>query len=125
MQLNIKSQATLNHNCLDLLYASKMTIGDRIRELRERNNLSGERFAELCDVTKGAVSQWESNSSMPGIDRLLKLKEKLDFSIDYILTGEASMAEQIAHTLTAEQLRAWYRVGNSLAEPDEGTNGKQ
>lgn len=49
MLLNIKSQATLNHCNLDYLYTDLMSIGARIRQLREKNGLSGEKFGELPD----------------------------------------------------------------------------
>jgi transcriptional regulator with XRE-family HTH domain len=122
--LNIESQAELNQHCLDCLYTAFMSIGARIRQLREANKLSGEKFGELCGVTKGAVSQWESDDVTPPIDQLIKIKQHLNFSIDYIYTGEKNIANQIAESLSIKERQAWYRVGRSFAEPDEGTNGK-
>jgi transcriptional regulator with XRE-family HTH domain len=102
-----------------------MTIGARIKKLRERNELSGERFGELCGVSKGMVSQWENNIVTPPADRLLLLQKYFEFSIDWIYTGKISIAEEIAQRLGVKEKQAWYRAGNSLAEPNEGTNGKQ
>lgn len=65
-----------------------MSIGARLRQLRIRNNLSGEKLGELCDVTKGMVSQWESDMTTPPTDRLLKLRQHLSFSFDWLLLGE-------------------------------------
>ena len=44
---------------MEMLYNLKMTIGARIRQLRERNTLSQEKFGDLCGVSKASVSQWE------------------------------------------------------------------
>jgi len=96
-----------------------MTIGARIRQLRERNNLSGEKFGELCGVSKGTVSQWENNIVTPPIDRVLLLKKTLEFSIEWFYTGKLSIADEIAMRLGDKERQAWYRAGNSLAEPDE------
>lgn len=103
-----------------------MDIGSRIRKLRESHNLSQERFGELCGgLTKGAISQWESNLVTPPVDRLLQLKQQLEFSLEWIYTGKYDIATEIAGRLGAKERQAWYRVGRSLAESDDGTNGKQ
>jgi transcriptional regulator with XRE-family HTH domain len=65
-----------------------MTIGLRIRKLRERNNLSQEKFGELCGVSKASVSQWELGVATPPTDRLITLKKQLDFSFDWLIAGE-------------------------------------
>lgn len=64
-----------------------MSIGARIRQLRLANQLSGTKFGELCGVTKGMVSQWESDQSVPSTDKLMELHKKLDFSFDWLLNG--------------------------------------
>lgn len=88
MALNYKSQAHLNHNGLIWLYTASMSIGARIRQLREQNKLSGEKFGELCGVTKGMVSQWESDTSTPSTDRLIELRKHLVFSMDWLISGD-------------------------------------
>lgn len=123
--LNTKSQASLNHGNLDGLYNPTMSIGERIKKLRKQNDLSGDKFGELCGVSKGMVSQWESDIVTPPVDRLLLLQKSLEFSIDWIYTGKISIADEISQRLGVKERQAWYRVGNSLVEPDEGTNGKQ
>jgi len=65
-----------------------MSIGARIRQLREQNKLSGERFGELCGVTKGMVSHWESDTSTPPTDRLIELRKHLIFSMDWLINGD-------------------------------------
>jgi len=123
--LNTQCQAMLNLADLERLYTSQMTIGARLKELRERNNLSGDKFGELCGVSKGMVSQWENNLVTPPADRLLLLQKTLEFSIDWIYTGKISIADEISRRLGVKERQAWYRAVNSLAEPEEGTNGKQ
>lgn len=88
MRLNNKSQASLNRDCLILLYTDGMSIGARIRQLRERNGLSGEKFGELCGVTKGMVSQWESDTSTPPTERLIELRKHFLFSLDWLINGD-------------------------------------
>lgn len=65
------------------------TIGKRIKKLRTDNKLTQDRFGELCDVTKSAVSQWEHDTTAPDQNKLLLLRDHLSFSIDFILTGKS------------------------------------
>lgn len=65
-----------------------MTIGARIRQLREKHGLSGEKFGALCGVTKGMVSHWESDTSDPTVDRLIELRKHLNFSLDWLINGD-------------------------------------
>jgi transcriptional regulator with XRE-family HTH domain len=53
--------------------------------------LSGDKFGELCGVTRGAVSQWETNLTKPTIENLIKLRSNHYFSIDWVLTGDGKM----------------------------------
>jgi transcriptional regulator with XRE-family HTH domain len=90
--LNTNSQAPLNHIGLASLYHSRMSIGARLRKLREDNKLSGDKFGELMGVTKGMVSQWEADQGKPSTDRLLLLRAHIDFSFDWLLYGESVYA---------------------------------
>ena len=136
--LNISSQAPLNQKCLALLYAEPMDIGTKLRQLRKANNLSGEKFGELCGVTKGMVSQWESGVITPPTDRLLELRKHLVFSFDWLLDDKPqwkSTDPRIAHvchvmeSLPPYAVDAGVREIDSLAElvrhipKPNGTNG--
>lgn len=68
-----------------------MTMGARIRALRAHLVISGDKFGELCGVTRGAVSQWENDLTRPTLDNLMKLREQRRFSVDWILTGDGEM----------------------------------
>lgn len=112
-----------------------MSIGARIRQLREHHNLSGEKFGELCGVTKGMVSQWESDTSTPPTDRLRELKKHLSFSLDWLIDGVGEMEQcaiskddyeaiRINRALGVRERAAWYRAGDALVEPPKH-NGTQ
>lgn len=42
-----------------------MTLGEQIKEARENKNYSQEELAELCGVSRQAVSKWENDISVP------------------------------------------------------------
>lgn len=50
-----------------------MGIGNNIRELRTRNNMSQETLAELLGVTRTAVTHWESGVFTPRMGNIEKM----------------------------------------------------
>lgn len=64
-----------------------MNIADRLKELRKKAGYSQEQLAEMLDVSRQAVSKWESAQGNPDIENLVKLTEIYHVSADYILTG--------------------------------------
>ena len=63
-----------------------MTIGEKIHSLRTSRELSQEKFAELLDVSRQSVSKWETDSSVPEIDKMLRICDIFGISLDE-LTG--------------------------------------
>ena len=64
-----------------------MSIGERITELRKARNISQGQLADLMDVSRQAVSKWETDQSSPDTIRLIKLADVLDTDVEYLATG--------------------------------------
>lgn len=64
-----------------------MSIGKRLRMLREDSNLKQESLADLLDVNRASISLYESNKRKPSQKILMKYAEIFDVSTDYILKG--------------------------------------
>ncbi len=64
-----------------------MTIADRIQSLRKAKGMSQEELADAAGVSRQAVSKWESEQSIPDIDKIVILSEIFDVTTDYILKG--------------------------------------
>lgn len=62
-----------------------MILADKISELRRANGWSQEELAEKLDVSRQSVSKWESGSSIPDLNRLIKLSEIFGVSTDYLI----------------------------------------
>lgn len=61
------------------------TLGERIKNIRESLNLTGEEFGKKLNVTKVAVSNWENNNRKPDADMLIKIAELGNVTTDYLL----------------------------------------
>ena len=62
-----------------------MTTGEKISKLRRDNNYTQEQLAELLGVSRQAISKWESSLAYPETDKLIRLGELFDCSLDYLL----------------------------------------
>lgn len=59
-------------------------MGSRIRALRDSVGISQAKFGAGFGVSREAVSQWEKGKSTPEQDKLEKMAERYDVSLDWI-----------------------------------------
>jgi transcriptional regulator with XRE-family HTH domain len=62
-----------------------MTIGDKIKELRKKNDLTQEKLADYLCVSYQAVSKWETGISSPDLSLIAPLTKLLHTSADDLL----------------------------------------
>ena len=62
-----------------------MTLGEKIRSLRKENNYSQEDLAEILDVSRQAVSKWESDKGIPELDKLIQISNTFNVTMDYLV----------------------------------------
>ena len=65
-----------------------MTLGNKIKDLRKKENLTQSDLAKKLFVTRNAVSKWESEKGIPNIDSLLSLAKVFNTSIDELVNDE-------------------------------------
>ena len=64
-------------------------IGERIATMRKECGMTGEKFAELLNVSPQAVSKWETGKNLPETGLLPEISKLLGVSIDSILVSQA------------------------------------
>ena len=57
-------------------------IGDRILELRKKNDLSQEKLAEKINVTRQTISNWELNETSPDLKQASELAKVFNVTLD-------------------------------------------
>lgn len=51
-----------------------MSLGNKLAEARRAKNLTQEQLAEKLDVTRQAVSRWESDAAYPETDKIVRMQ---------------------------------------------------
>ena len=64
-----------------------MELGKSIYRIRNNTKLTQEQFAEMFGVSQQAVQKWESGVSMPDIEKIIKIANCFDVSLDSLLMG--------------------------------------
>lgn len=72
-----------------------MILADKIAQLRHQNGWSQEELAHQLDVSRQAVSKWESGSSIPELDKILNMSRIFNVTTDYLLKDELETPESV------------------------------
>jgi len=59
-----------------------MNLGERIYQYRTEKNMSQGDLADALEVSRQSVSKWENNTAVPELDKLLKLADIFEVSLD-------------------------------------------
>lgn len=73
-----------------------MEIGEKIKDVRTKNKLSQEQFAELFNVTRQTVSNWENEKSYPDLETLVKISQHFGLATDDLLQDKAEKTLEVA-----------------------------
>ncbi len=65
-----------------------MILAEKITKLRKQNGWSQEELAMRLNISRQSVSKWESASSIPDLDKIIRLSEIFGVSTDYLLKDE-------------------------------------
>lgn len=62
-----------------------IVLGDRIKELRKKKNLTMKQLGEKLNLAESTISLYESNKREPDSITIAKLAMLFDVSVDYLL----------------------------------------
>lgn len=65
-----------------------MTLGNKLKEIRNRFGYSQEDLASLINVSRQAITKWENDSGIPDISNLQELSKVFGVTVDSLLNDE-------------------------------------
>ena len=66
-----------------------MSFSEKLRVLRKEKGLSQEQLAEMVNVSRQAVSKWESEQAYPELDKLILLSDFFNISLDDLIKDKS------------------------------------
>ncbi|MBQ2923304.1 MAG: helix-turn-helix transcriptional regulator [Tyzzerella sp.] len=91
----------------------RIILGKRIREERQKLNLTQEVLAEDIDLTTSYVGQIERGERNLTLECLVRVSNRLGVTVDYLLSDSLSVSQDTYLTQVAQLLN-----GKSLAEKE-------
>ena len=76
-----------------------MSLGENIYRLRSEKNWSQTDLADALEVSRQSVSKWENDTATPDLERLIKMKELFDISLDELVFGRAAVKKEEQNTV--------------------------
>ena len=71
-----------------------MKLSEKIKALRKGAGLSQEEFGARLNVSRQAITKWESGEGLPDIGNLLMLSHMFNVSVDDLLSEEKALVEK-------------------------------
>ena len=108
-----------------------MKLSEKIKALRKGAGLSQEEFGARLNVSRQAITKWESGEGLPDIGNLLVLSRMFKISIDDLLSEEKALAEKLflyesRVTYDIENMRDFdIHLGNSAEVSVCGNEGEK
>lgn len=65
-----------------------MSFGEQLQEIRRKSGLTQEQFAEQLQVSRQAVSKWESDRGYPEMDKILYICNRYGADLDTLFADE-------------------------------------
>ena len=65
-----------------------MTLGENIVRLRTQRNWSQGDLADALGISRQSISKWETDTSIPELEKLIKLSELFGVTLDALVRGE-------------------------------------
>lgn len=96
-----------------------MTLGEKIALLRNQQGMSQGDLAEKMNVSRQSISKWETDTSIPELDKLIQLSELFHITLDALVRGNTLPEEATRETEAPES------PAPVFAEKTPGISGTQ
>ena len=68
-------------------------LSEKLYKLRKNSGLSQEQLAEQLNVSRQAISKWESGTAVPESEKLITISNYFGVSVDYLLKDEEEQVQ--------------------------------
>ncbi|MDR3562192.1 MAG: helix-turn-helix transcriptional regulator [Negativicutes bacterium] len=88
----------------------EVKCGDRIKQLRNKKNITQDEMAQLLDVDRSTFASWEINRREPDLSALCNIADRFEVTLDW-LVGRGAVPKD-AQAVTGEDAE-WLEVMGS------------
>ena len=78
-------------------------LSEKLYKLRKNSGLSQEQLAEQLNVSRQAISKWESGIATPESEKLITISKYFGVSVDYLLKDDEEDKAKVTDTTIEEK----------------------
>lgn len=72
------------------------SIGEKIKEARIKKKMTQQDLSDLLNISRSAISNWESGRNYPDLDTIVRLSDILEISLNNLLREDKIMVKEIS-----------------------------
>lgn len=91
-------------------------IAERIKLLCKSNKIPIKNLLEKCDINRNFIYDLEKRKYSPSVDKLVKIADYFNCSVDYLLGREAIEEDKDLNPYLAEEMAIQRRLNKRLEE---------
>ncbi|MCM1307644.1 MAG: helix-turn-helix domain-containing protein [Butyrivibrio sp.] len=80
-----------------------MSLGEKIKTMRQQAALSQEQLAERLNVSRQAVTKWETGKGIPDIANLIAISEEFALSLDELIKDDTEVKTKLIADSTSKK----------------------
>lgn len=85
-----------------------MTIGEKIKSLRQSKDLTQSGLGELLNVSSQAVSNWERGKGYPDISNVIQISELFQVSLDILIKEDIDFKAALIEDKAKKQVDIFF-----------------
>lgn len=78
-----------------------IALGNRIKQVRERNGLTQEKLGEACSISASHIGHIERGTRIPSIDSLYKISCALNVSMDFLIFDSTEDVDNLLKNISS------------------------
>ena len=95
-----------------------MTFWNRLEDVLSQNNITPTELSRILGVTPSVVNAWKTRNAIPRADIIVKVAEKLNTSVEYLMTGNSTAICTSKKTFLIPILNQELSAGHGEILPD-------
>ena len=72
-----------------------MKFCDKLQKIRKENNITQEGLADKLNVSRQAVSKWESGTAYPDTEKLIQISKIFNVSLDELVNDNKESVNKV------------------------------
>ena len=101
-----------------------MKFSDRLKGLREKNDMTQEQLAKVSGVSPRTIQRYECGTSRPRLDAAEKLAKALNISVDQLLGTDGMLVAQAAEQYGARGAKQAQQLTDEVTSLFTGGTGR-